>query len=995
MNKTFQKHYNRLNKKQKKAVDTIEGPVLVVAGPGSGKTEILSMRVANILKKTDAPASSILCLTFTESAAINMRQRLADLIGEDAYRVAIHTFHSFGTEIIQENPEYFHEGTRRTPANEVDQTEILEDLFSDLSHSNPLNSVRPDGEFVYLSSALSHISNFKKAGLTPGELRQVLDHNQQFADKANPIFTDLFAGRMSKSKLEDIPEALSQLEQIDQKQLEVPMVKPLKSKIISTLSQAHTQAKQQDTTKPVTNWRNEYLEQDNSGDYVIKSYTRADRLQALADVYELYQQKLKDRNLYDFDDMILDVVHTLEEEPSLRYQLQEQYLYTLIDEFQDTNDAQMRLIRSLSNMEITEGRPNIMAVGDDDQSIFKFQGANIDNILNFSDNFVEPEIITLNKNYRSSQEILDQARDIITSGQKRLEEKIDEIDKELISAHPDREEGSIFMHQEKTQLHEFDWIANEIKGRIEEGENPDDIAVITRRHKTLQSLVPILQSYGIPVSYEKRQNVFEQKHIQQIVTILRFVDTLFRKDKTEADEYLPDILSYEFWGLDRVDIWEISTEARAVSSGDEWKLWVDVMVNSDKEKIRDIAHFLLELGKKAKVEPAEDIIAYIIGTKDISLSSDENFVSPFKEHYFSDKKFEDNKQQYVNLLSNLKTFVDGVREYKQEQTLKISDVIEYVDLHQKNNIELTDNSPYSTAEEAVNVLSAHKSKGMEFDTVFVVSCQDKEWVGSGWSSALPLPKNLPIDPGSDTIDDRLRLFYVALTRAKENVYMTYYKYKDNGKESPRLRFFEEDGKKADKGEPKDPAEIEASQEKLKQDLPRTKEVLGRQVGTESNIQLDEQERAVLEPILENYKLSVTHFNNFLNVAEGGPKEFLEKNLLRFPQPKPKPAKFGSAMHSALEGFYLEYKKKGQLPDQKRLLELFEQELNKEELVKDDFEDLLKKGRDSLSVYYKQKKDEFDPDHIIEFSFRNQGVKLDQAHLRGKIDKMEQVDNDEY
>ncbi|MFB6226223.1 MAG: PD-(D/E)XK nuclease family protein, partial [Candidatus Paceibacteria bacterium] len=155
------------------------------------------------------------------------------------------------------------------------------------------------------------------------------------------------------------------------------------------------------------------------------------------------------------------------------------------------------------------------------------------------------------------------------------------------------------------------------------------------------------------------------------------------------------------------------------------------------------------------------------------------------------------------------------------------------------------------------------------------------------------------------------------------------------------------------------------------------------------------ERAVLEPILENYKLSVTHFNNFLNVAEGGPREFLEKNLLRFPQPKPKPAKFGSAMHSALESFYSEYQEQKQLPEQKRLLELFEQELNKEELVKDEFEDLLEKGRDSLSVYYKQKKEEFDQDHIIEFSFRNQGVKLDQAHLRGKIDKMEQIDNDEY
>lgn len=987
MNKTFQKHYKRLNKQQKKAVDTIEGPVLVIAGPGSGKTEILSMRVANILMKTDAPASSILCLTFTESAAVNMRQRLADLIGQDAYNVAIHTFHSFGSEVIQEYPEYFHEGARRKPADELAKIEILQQIFSDMSHDNPLNSVRPDGEFVYLSSAGSHIGNFKKAGLSPDELREVLDNNEEFAQKVNPILSDLFAGRMSKSTLEDIPEYLEKIRDVQIEGIDVPLIDSLKQVLLLGLEEAYAESQEIDSTKPVTNWRNSFLEKDDQGDYVIKSYTRAEKLQAMADVYEQYQEKLKQKNLYDFNDMILDVVHALEHNPSLRYNLQEQYLYTLIDEFQDTNDAQMRLVSSLANMEISEGRPNIMAVGDDDQSIFKFQGANLDNILDFGKKYQEPEIITLKKNYRSTQEILDQAREIILKGENRLEHKLDDVDKELIASHPERENGQIFINEEKTQLHEFDWIAREIRSRVEEGENPEEIAVITRRHKTLKKIVPILRSCGIPISYEKRQNVFEQKHIQEIVTILRFVNTLFRKDKTEADEYLPEILSFDFWQLDRSDIWKISTKARKVKSGDSWELWIDVMQESDNEKVRNIADFLLELGSATKTSTAEKVISKIIGSEEGD--------SPFKQYYFSDDQFENNKEEYINLLSNLKVFMSGVREYKQEKTLEVSDVLEYVDLHQKNNIPLTDNSPFSTAGKSINVLSAHKSKGLEFQTVFVVSCQDKEWTGRNWSSALPLPKNLPLEPDSDTIDDRLRLFYVALTRAKENVYMTYYKYKDSGKESPRLRFFEESGEREKSGESVAEAELKQAKQEIIEELPRTKEVLENHTGVSKNISLKAEEKSLLKPILENYQLSVTHFNNFLNVTDGGPQEFLEKNLLRFPQPKPNPAKYGSAMHSAIQLFYGEFQNTKKLPGQDKLLGFFEDELKKEELTKQDFEDLLDKGQGALSIYYKQKKGEFDVNHKIEYSFRNQGVKIGNAHLRGKIDKMEQVDDYEY
>ena len=142
---TFEERYSNLNPKQKEAVDYINGPLLVVAGPGTGKTEILALRVAHILKKTETAPKNILCLTFTNSAAYNMRERLTKLIGRDAYKVSIHTFHSFGVDVISTYPEYFYRGAAFNPVDDVTQIEILEEILADLPHNNDLGNLLPDG----------------------------------------------------------------------------------------------------------------------------------------------------------------------------------------------------------------------------------------------------------------------------------------------------------------------------------------------------------------------------------------------------------------------------------------------------------------------------------------------------------------------------------------------------------------------------------------------------------------------------------------------------------------------------------------------------------------------------------------------------------------------------------------------------------------------------------------------------------------------------------
>ncbi|NJS40916.1 UvrD-helicase domain-containing protein [Candidatus Gracilibacteria bacterium] len=160
--KEFIKRYNNLNPEQKKAVDTIDGPVMVVAGPGMGKTELLSLRVANILKQTDTPPESILCLTFTDSAAQNMLERLKSLIGKEAYNIAIHTFHSFATEIINHNPEFFFDGAKFQPADDLQQIKILSKIIDNLLPSSPLSIPNKDFKHNHIRNIKQAISNIKK-----------------------------------------------------------------------------------------------------------------------------------------------------------------------------------------------------------------------------------------------------------------------------------------------------------------------------------------------------------------------------------------------------------------------------------------------------------------------------------------------------------------------------------------------------------------------------------------------------------------------------------------------------------------------------------------------------------------------------------------------------------------------------------------------------------------------------------------------------------------
>jgi DNA helicase-2/ATP-dependent DNA helicase PcrA len=426
---TFKDSYNSLNLEQKQAVDQIDGPVLVVAGPGTGKTQLLSTRVANILQKTDTNPEEILCLTFTDAASYNMRQRLEKIIGKTAFKVKVHTFHNLGSEIISQNPEYFFFGLDFEPSDELGQISVLQKILQKADLNNPLQIKDPDGNWVYLKDIKSAISDLKMNGLNPENFLENLKITHSFLSHFATPLKELFAvSNIKKLKLENF----LQIHSLASKICSLPEFKDALISKSFCLEVAELAESEEFFKQNIKAFRDSWCKKDDQNNYQLKDLLAKEKQLALQQIYAEYQQGLRREYLYDFNDMILEVIEVLQKFPELRFEYQEKFLYFLVDEFQDTNAAQMKLLSLLINSEINENKPNILVVGDDDQAIYKFQRATLQNILDFKTNFDDVKIITLTKNYRSGQEILDFAHNIVENAQIRLS-KIENLPKKLVS----------------------------------------------------------------------------------------------------------------------------------------------------------------------------------------------------------------------------------------------------------------------------------------------------------------------------------------------------------------------------------------------------------------------------------------------------------------------------------------------------------------------------------------------------------------------------------
>jgi DNA helicase-2/ATP-dependent DNA helicase PcrA len=953
----FGKRYQQLNKAQKQAVDHIDGPVMVIAGPGTGKTELLSVRTANILAKTDTLPENILCLTFTDSGASAMRQRLVGIIGKDAYKVAIHTFHSFGTEIINQNREFFYRGALFEPADDLNRYEILRAIFDELDYKNPLASMM-NGEYTHQPDAAKVISELKRSGLTSDELLSILEAGEQAVDAAERLIAPLVNATVSVKMRDSLAKVLPNLEKLADTAETFFEITPLSRVIFDGLHSAIELSETEHPTKPITAWKKKWLVKNEKNEFVFKSRSALVKLRALAFVYFEYINRMEQAGLFDYDDMILQVVHAMEVNDDLRFNLQEKYLYIMVDEFQDTNLAQMRILHNLTENPVNEGSPNILVVGDDDQAIYSFQGADISNILRFREIYPTAELIALTENYRSGTDIITQSREVIIQGEDRLENRVEELDKHLTAQ--TKELAKVELFHAPSIDSERHWLVNCIASDIKQGIQPADIAVLTRRHAEIQSLLPYFDKAGIAVNYDRQDNVLDQAPIVVLEQLANVIIALSNGEHDVANSLLPRLLAHPAWGITPKELWELSTTAYQ-----NRQLWLDVMVTMPR--FLDIHSWLIELAALTQHTPLEPMLDRLMGRGEDSKNS------PFFDYFFSPEKLEASPMQYLDCLAALRTIRAGLREYRSKGPLTLQSFVEFSALHRRlgTNLMVSRTSLDGEAE-AVNLMTVHKSKGLEFEHVYIFNAVDNVWGEKARvaSRNINYPENLPLAPAGDSADERLRLFYVAMTRAKKSLTISFSDTNDTDRSTLIASFLAGSSLKMTEIPPiKDGELVEAAELAWYQPL------------LEPTADL----KKLLEPTLQQYKLSVTHLNAFIDLTRGGPQHFLLDHLLHFPSAKSPSASYGSAIHRTLQQAHVHLAATGEQKPLEDILRDFEVNLSAARMSPLDYATYHQKGSEQLQAFLAAKYDSFVRTQKAELSFAGQEVMLGDARLTGMID----------
>jgi len=979
----FKEAISGLNEQQLEAVNRIDGPVLVIAGPGTGKTQLLSARVANILARTDVAPSNVLCLTFTDNAARNMRERLTGIIGRRASHVAIHTFHSFGADIINQNLDLFSGRYLLQQVDELGRYQLLAEIFENLPHSNPL-SAKVGDNFIFIKDTLSAIGWLKQNAVTPAELHLLLNANKQTIDELAPILAETFTEPPLAKYLPKYQKLLESLQNLATGVL-ILGFPAFADQCAAELAKAIADTDSGGRWAPrITEWRNDWCQKDAGGRFVFKDGGQNWRkMQALANVYQQLLDSMSAQGLYDFDDMVMEAVHAMESDDELRLNLQERYQYVLVDEFQDTNKAQLRMLTALGDNPVHEGRPNIMAVGDDDQAIYAFQGAETSNMVVFA-RLYQTSPIVLSRNYRSDRRILSVAEAIADQITDRLESAVPDVHKQLEPT-KDYPQARIDYQTFPSELAQYSWISEEVAGLIKSGTAPEQIAIISPRHRYLERLMPYLGEKAVPVAYERRENILDAPIIVELSSMAELVVALAENSQEEADRLFAQVLGYDFWGIEPQLLIDVSLECYKKN-----RHWLDILSKHKVAALKEISGWFVGLAKRSRLEPVEYMVDRLVGgtisgtdnefdSIELPTGRSSGFVSPFKDFYFGAERYDQATESYLTLLGQLSTLRQHLRQWRPNQALRIKDLIEFIGLNRSAGLKIIDTNPHTQTTAAVQVMTAYKAKGLEFEAVFAINAQDEIWGPTAKSASrrISLPRNLPIIPAGDSSNDKLRLLFVALTRAKHRLHICGYSHDLNNRLSPPLSFLDGITGLESVSVPK-PASVKSA-EILSTDWSyRFRQIIA-------------NKPTLMAPILEDYKLSVTHLNNFLDVAGAGPYYFLTHNLLRFPEAITPSAAYGDSVHQTLKWLHAQLRQTKKLPTQSEIRDFFYDSLDRKHLKKTDHSRLQRRGREALERYISEKGGIFEEKDLAERGFNNDGVTIGEARLSGKIDIIHFID----
>lgn len=882
--KAFDEAYAKLNTEQRAAVDTIEGPVMVVAGPGTGKTQTIALRIANILLKTDTDPGAILALTFTESAAKEMRERLARFIGHTAYYIHVSTFHSFCVEVIRDNPDSFTIDPSAEPLSDLDKLKLLQDILDQGSWRD----IRPIGApYHYVKDIIASISHLKREGVDPDSFGRVLEQESDFLEKEG--------GELKKTEFAKRKKSLG-------KNIE------------------------------------------------------------LLEAYRLYEQNLLTSKRYDFEDMISHTTRAFGNNPDLLADYQERFHYFLIDEYQDTNNAQNKVVELLASFHGESA--NVMVCGDPDQAIMRFQGASIENQLSFIHNYPHATVITLKENYRSGQAILDSAHALIRHNALRIENVVPGIDPQLHAAKV-REPGLVQLTTTASSLSEDIFIAEKINELIAKGVPPTEIVVIYHNNADGPALGQTLAKFGIDYVVQGGGNVLQEPVVERLLKIFRVINEMRTK---KDDQNLFTILHYDIFGIDPLDVLKISRRAS------ESRLTLFDIISNDE--------VLLELGLTTHKE-IKTVLDSLAKWQDIDAN---NTFTQFFETVLNESgylNFVLGGLDVANNISRLNALFSEVKKMNlADHQLNLASFLHNLDLMQQNNLRI-EALGLGSRHSAITLTTAHSAKGLEWEHVFVYKLYDGQWGNRRKNELFQLPtqllKNVDLSKKEKNEDER-RLFYVAVTRAKTNLYLTransYSVYGRSREVVPSMFLYELAGVKETELSPKKEEEIALNLQKILQ--------------TNEAQDTSQAEKAFLQELVDDFKLSVTALNNYLEC----PYHFKLKSLVRVPQAKQPHLAFGTAVHHSLEAMYKFLKDSGLRPEFNIVYQEFAQALQKEVLTLTDESHWLREGKKILQAYYDFFRDELAQPLFLEkkenvvLPVGQEGVDIP---LTGKIDRIDWED----
>ncbi len=908
--KIFWEEYKRLNEMQRLAVDTIDGPVMVIAGPGTGKTQILACRIGKILQETDTLPGNILCLTYTEAGVVAMRKRLVSFIGPDAYKVSIHTFHAFCNEVIQENLSLF-EKTALDPVSELEKIELFKQLIDSFPKNHPLKRYRGDVYFE-INNLDRLFSTMKREGWTPEFVQQKIDeYIKDLPNREEYVYKTSREGKWKKGDL-----------------------------------------------KPA------YQEEMD----------RMEKLRAAVNEFDRFQKMMHDRKRYDFDDMINWVIRAFEENKNLLARYQEQFLYILVDEYQDTSGTQNRIVELLINY---WDKPNVFVVGDDDQSIYRFQGANIENMMDFAGNYKEElKTVVLTDNYRSTQPILDISRSLINRNEERLVKKIEGLSKELVSSREEIKHLTFkpLIKEYETQRQEMIDITLQVQQLLAQSVLSKEIAIIYKENRYGEDLADYFRLRNIPYYSKKNLNLLELPLSKKIILILKYL-AAEHDVPYGGDEILFEILHFDWFHIPAIEIARLSVKASETKFSDRESSLRKLLNDQSLAPAKDLFSTTIHQGLKN----ASAILEKFIGQTP-NLTLQHLFESIIRESGILNHILQnDDKHFQLQVLTGLFDFIK--EETRRRPSLSLKELVSLIELMEKEDITLP-LTQVSGNEKGVNLLTVHGAKGLEFEHIFFAGCNSAFWEkkrkpGGGYK----FPDTIfSSQPKHREEEELRRLFYVAITRTKLHLHISYSKFKNDGKELEPSVFIEEI--------------------KAEHDLPVEKVFISEEALSEFSVlhfteaaapEIEQIEKEFVERMLDKFVMNVTALNNYLKC----PLEFYFKTLIRIPSPKNEATEFGSAVHYALEQLFRKMLgpdgmggRNGQFPSKEIFIADFEWYMHRhrESFTKEQFNRRMEYGQGVLTNYYNKYIVSFNKIVAIERTIRNVVVK--NVPIKGKLDKLE-------